>query len=251
MIKKTLLRSSAIALLFLVLLVGGVSSKTSSLNTSEVTQIAQGTSDEATPESETLEETTEDAIKEIKKRIEENTSKVRGVLDSMLHNKQAIVGEVQRINENALTFENKQGTTILAIEDDVSITKKGTKINIADIAVGDWVTVLGYKDDEDFTPRIITVSATSLRPDTQLVLLGLITDISSKKVSIIDRDTGEKKTVAFTKSSLVKNFNGEEASIDDLEEDVTVLVVATTTDEEDAQFKVKTIKSLAPLDELK
>ena len=250
MIKTNLLKISFLSLLIL----GGTTMAATTLKAQEtlqksnIAQTDQATDEETVKPTESLEETTDTAIKEIKKRIEENTSKVKGALDEMFNTQYGMAGEVQRINDDAITFKNTQGTTILAIPKDVGITKKSKDILLTDIAVGNWITVLGYKEAEDFIPKVILVSETSLRPDTQLVLLGLITDISTKKVTITDRSTGAEHTFDFTKTTQVEDLTGEEASISDFEKDVSVLLVATTN--EDGEFEVRTMRSLAPLDEL-
>ncbi len=212
-----------------------------------VTTTTDSAQTETTETEETLEETTERNIKQVKKYLD--LEKVKGVLSNHpTHH--GIVGEVQRLNDDALTFENTQGKTILAInEDEVDITKKGAAQKLSDIAVGNWVTVLGYQEAEDFTPRIIFVDTTSPRPDTQLVALGMITDISSKTVSITDRATNEERVLTLTKNSDIEDSDGEKASIDDFDVDINVLIVATTADGE-KDFKIKTMRSLVPLDDL-
>jgi len=198
---------------------------------------------------ESLEDTAEKSIEQVKKYLD--ADRVQGVLKNMFDNHHGIVGEVQRINDDALTIKNKQGTTILVIDDTtVLITKDKTAIKLNDIAVGNWVTLLGYKDGEDFDPKVVNVSSNSPRPDTQLVLLGMIKEITSKKVTILDRATGEERTFVFTKSSSVEDVSGEEVSISDFEEDVTVLISATTTDETE-DFDVVTLRSVASLDDLR
>ena len=221
-----------------------------------IQQLAQNDSEETdetveaspSPEPESLEETAEKGIQQVKKYLD--PSRVQGVIQELFSTHYGEVGEVQRLNDDALTFENPQGTTILAIDEEtVDITKAGKDLKLNEIAVGDWVTVLGYKEAEDFTPKVIMVSEDSPRPDTQLVVLGMITDISSKEVTLTDRATNEERTFVFTKNSAVEDYNGDEASITDFDVDVNVLLVATTTDEE-KEFEVTTMRSLASLDDL-
>ncbi|MCB9801112.1 MAG: hypothetical protein H6773_02935 [Pseudomonadales bacterium] len=217
-----------------------------------IQQLAQN--DSATTEevgeetTESLEETAEKGIQQVKKYLD--PSRVQGVIQELFSTHYGEVGEVQRINDDALTFQNPQGTTILAIDEaEVEITKADKKLSLNDIAVGDWVTVLGYKEAEDFTPKVIMVSEESPRPDTQLVVIGMITDISTKEVTLTDRATNEERTFVFTKTSAVEDADAEEAEIADFDVDVNVLLVATTTDEE-KEFEVKTMRSLASLNDL-
>lgn len=213
-------------------------------NTNDKTE----TLSQATQTTETLEETAEKSIEQVKKYLD--PSRVQGVLKEMFSNHHGIVGEVQRINDDALTIRNAQGTTILSLgSPEISITKDNETIELKDIAVGNWVTLLGYKDAEDFTPKAVLVSADSPRPNPQLVMLGMITDISTKDVTVQDRATSEERTFAITRSTSVEDSTGEEASISDLDADVTVLVVATTQ-EDSEEYEVLTLRSLAALDEL-
>lgn len=200
----------------------------------------------ATPAAATLEETAGGAIDEIKKRIEDNTSKVKGAINTLLNAKFGTIGEVQRINDGALTFQNRQGTTILVIDDTITITKNGKALPLEDIAVGNWVTVLGTKATNDFTPKFILVSETTLRPKTQIVAIGPISEITSKAVTIIDRASGESKSFTITRSTVMQDDAGEKAVIADFEEDVTVLITGFDTE---TGFQLATLRSLAPLTE--
>lgn len=203
---------------------------------------------QTTETTETLEESAEKSIEQVKKYLD--PSRVQGVLKEMFTNHYGIVGEVQRINDDALTIKNVQGTTILSLgAPDISITKDDETIALKDIAVGNWVTLLGYKEAEDFTPKAVIVSADSPRPNPQLVMLGMITDISTKSVTVQDRGTSEERTFAITRSTTVEDSTGEEAAISDFDADVTVLVVATTQ-EDSEEYEVVTLRSLAALDEL-
>lgn len=206
-------------------------------------QITQNT--EAT---ETLEESAEKGIEQVKKYLD--PSRVQGVLKEMFSNHYGIVGEVQRINDDALTIKNVQGTTILSLgSPEISITKSDESIALKDIAVGNWVTILGYKDAEDFAPKAVIVSAESPRPDPQLVMLGMITDITAKSLTVRDRATSEERTFVITRSSTLEDSTGEEATLSDFDADVTVLVVATSS-EDSEEYEVVTLRSLAALDEL-
>lgn len=218
------------------------------VDSEQVTEEVTTQTNEVTQTEETLEETAERGIEQVKKYLD--PGRVQGVLQQMFSNHYGMVGEVQRINDDALTIQNKQGTTILAInESEVEITKGSSAIELTDIAVGNWVTILGYREAEDFTPVFVKVSESSPRPATQLVLLGMITDVTSQELTVLNRATQEERTFALTRSTVVEDFSGEEVSISSFDVDYNVLITASTTDEEE-DFEVLTIRSLAPLDEL-
>ena len=215
--------------------------------TDTIAEVTDTAKEVETDVDETLEKTAESAIQEIKKRIEENTGKVKGALDKMLNSRFAMVGEVQRLNENALTIQNTQGITILAIDEAYpNITKDDAAIELGDIAVGNWVTVLGYKEGESFTPRIISVSEDTLRPPPQIVVLGTVTEISSKAVTIIDRATSEERSFVISTSSDIEDQAGEPAKTANILEDMTVLISATANED---TTEIVTLRSLVPLDE--
>jgi hypothetical protein len=252
--KHSQLFSTSITALFLSLvMVANTATPVSAANlTATISAKVAGTSatvsaQTTAAEEATLQETTGNAIEEIKKRIEKNASKVKGVINDALSVPYGVIGEVQRINEDALTFKNQQGTTILAInEAEVVIERKNKKTALTDIAVGEWVTVLGYKNAEEFTPRHITVSETSLRPRTQVVILGAIEKTTTKEIILRDRATGESRTFSVLKTSTFEDANGEKAVVSDFETDVTVLAVGF--DGENG-YELATLRSLVPLSE--
>ena len=200
----------------------------------------------ATTTQESLEETTEKAIEGIKKRIEDSAGKVKGVLQKRDGAAYSMVGQVQRISDTSLTFRNAQGTTILALNDqEVNITKKNVAMDLTDIAVDDWITLLGYKNTEEFIPRIIFVSEASLQPKIQKVSLGTITQVTATKLTILDRLTQEELTFTIAKTSNLQDADGKPTTAAKLETDLNILVAATKAEDDDS-FTITTLKSLAP-----
>lgn len=231
----------------LAIVVAGTATDALAQTASTTAQTTTKTLTTTTAQTETLEETAENAIEEIKKRIEKNTQMVKGAISSALGRSHGVIGEVLRINDGVLTFKNQQGTTILPIsESEVVINKKDTITPLTDIAVGEWVTVLGYRTGDTFTPRFISVSETSLRPKTQVVLLGIIEEISSRSIVIRDRATGELKTFSSSKTSKFEDVDGEKAAVTDFDVDVNVLAIGF--DDEDTEYELTTLRSLAPLE---
>lgn len=214
--------------------------------TAETAQVTQAAQERLAQNPETLEETAQKSIEQVKKYLD--PSRVQGVLKEMFSNHYGIVGEVQRINDDALTVRNVQGTTILSLgAPDITITRDKEKIQIKDIAVGNWVALLGYKEGEDFAPKAVLVSADSPRPKPQLVVLGTITEISTKSVTVLNRATAEERTFAFTRTSNIQDSAGDSLRLADVDVDTTALVVATTDDASE-DYEVVTLRSLTASD---
>jgi hypothetical protein len=203
-----------------------------------------GTTSESTSSAAQLDEDTQGAIEELKKRIEKNSDKVKGVINSLLYKHKGMVGEVQRVTEETVTIRTQEGTTILPINDDVEISRQDKNIAVDDVAIGNWVTVMGLEKDTNFSPRFIEISVDSLRPKPQVVRLSVITEISNTLLTLMPRSSNETIKATLTKSTKFEDADGEAASLKDFEADMHVLLVGWETD---SGVEVVRIRSLASL----
>lgn len=195
------------------------------------------------------EESTQSAsLENIKKIIKENLSNgaVRGAIDNLLNRKTAIMGEVSRVTDETMTITSALGTRIIPIDKTLLITKEGKEIQSSEIAIENWVTVLGKIKDDNFSPVFLYVYTESLLPKNQYVDIGTITDITRTTLTIIPRSGQDEKIVTILNSTNFEDLNGVEISINDLSEDITVLVSGHETD---SKIEALTIRSLAPLAE--
>lgn len=189
---------------------------------------------------------TADSIQDIKQIIKENieNNKVKGAIDSLLNRKIGIIGQVERITDETLTITNTAGTRILAIDDTSKIFKGSKEVAADTIEVENWVTVLGKLKDDTFSPNFIYVFSETLRPKTQVVMLGTIQSISDTEITLLPR-SGEKETsLDLTKNTNYQDSDGSEAKLTDFSEEITVIV---TGFDDDGDLSAATVKSLAEL----
>lgn len=188
--------------------------------------------------------TTTQKLKErIERVIEEKNEQVKGVIDELAGNRRAFVGEVQRVSAESITVKTTKTTHILALNNSIPLIKNSQKISVDDIAVGDWVIVLGTRDKDDFVPQHIIVSAKTLRPKPKMVTLGTIKSITKTELVVTSRQGDSDKTFVLSKNTSYQDVTGEPIVLKDLEKDLQCLVVGIEGDNGTVQAVV--IRSLA------
>ncbi len=157
------------------------------------------------------------------------------------------VGEVTRIAQNTISVKHADTTTILKVSDAVILKKKDKAIKLTDISIADWAVVVGEMTDETFAPKLILVSATSLRPTPKLVTFATISEIKKQQMILIPRDTsqGETITVTISKQTKFESVDGSPLKLSDIEKDYTVLAIAEKQDPDDGEYTLTTVRSLA------
>lgn len=197
---------------------------------------------------ETEESSKSASLESIKQIIKDNLSSgaVQGAIDNLLNKKTATIGEVTRVTDETITISDRSGIRIIPVQDTHSISKANKEIEVSDIAVENWVTVLGKIKDDNFSPVFIYVYTKSLQPKTQFVDIGTITEITKNTITITPRSGESEKTVSILNSTDFEDLNGVEISLNDLEKDLTVLI---SGHEENDKISASTIRSLAPIAE--
>lgn len=157
------------------------------------------------------------------------------------------VGEVTRIAQNSITVKHDETSTILKINDGVSFRKKDKKVALPDVSVSNWVTVVGEKSDETFVPKLILVSDVSLRPKPKLVSIATVQDIKKQQLILVPRDKtqGEQLTLTSTKQTKFEALDGTALKLTDIQKDFTVLIVAQKQKDDDTDYVLTTVRSLA------
>lgn len=183
-----------------------------------------------------------ESIKDIMKNAD--LEKVNGAINNLLNKKVAMIGEVTRITDEAITVTNINGTKILPLNNNPRIIKGTQEIGVEKIEVENWVMVLGRQDGDDFSPNYIYVYSKSLRPKTQEVIIGTISAITKAELKITTRSNSEERTLKLSKNTTFEDSNGEEVRQLDFSEDINVLI--TGFKDEDSTT-VNTLRSLAPL----
>lgn len=168
--------------------------------------------------------TTQNLKKRIEKLVEEKRDQIEGVLSELGVTKRAFIGEVQRVSEESLTVKSKKGTEIISLTN-VELRKAGKAIAIKDIAVGDWVVVLGIINNDAFQARRILVSSTSLQPTPKIVEIGTITATDRTTFTLKTRGTEEMLTVTTTKKTAYQDIQGNEIERTDITSETQALVI--------------------------
>lgn len=191
-------------------------------------------------------------IDTIKKRLERavEQERVQGDMD-VQPRKYGFVGEVVRVSEETITISNQTSTTIIPLKE-VMLLKARKQIELSEVTVGSWTTVMGYMDSEGtFQPKALVVSAESLHPNPKIVHLGTVLSIDAKKIIVNPRSSKlDEQTFILNSKTVYQDTDGSSATRSEFETDAAVLVVGQET-ESAAGVMEKTaavIRSLAPLE---
>ncbi len=191
-------------------------------------------------------ETTQELKERIQRIVEEKSEQIKGVIDQLSQQKRGFIGQVDRVTEESLTITNSKRTEIIPFDDQTTLLKANQKISIDDVAVGDWLVIMGLIIDDTFTPKRILVSSLSLRPKNHVVALGTIIEQSSGKITILSRQNEEVNFNINTKTQY-QDQSGEVARNSEFSEDIQVLIVG---DEDDDGKNASIIRSLVSLEAL-
>lgn len=191
-------------------------------------------------------------IDTIKKRLEKvvEQERVQGDVD-VQPRKYGFVGEVVRVSEETITISNHTSTTIIPLKE-VVILRGRKQIELSEVTVGAWTTVMGYMDGENtFQPKALVVSAESLRPAPKIVRLGTVIRIDAKTIEVNPRSSKlDEQTFLLNSKTIYQDADGSAATRFEFETDSAVLVVGQET-ESAAGVMEKTaavVRSLAPLE---
>ncbi|MBU0578447.1 hypothetical protein KKE34_00240 [Patescibacteria group bacterium] len=225
-IKKTLLFTLSLLLLFLVTPV---------------------TAQEATDSSSSILD--EDKKIENMKRYLQNAAdnpNVKKILGELSQQKRGFIGQVERVTKENLTLTNSKGTEIISFSDQVTLLKANKEISIDDVAVDDWLVVMGLIIDDTFTPKRILVSSTTLRPQNHIVILGTIIDQTNSELTLLSRQN-EEISFDLNKKTQYQDHDGVVSKGSEFIEDLQVLVVGYENDEGKV---ASVIRTLVPLETL-
>jgi hypothetical protein len=192
--------------------------------------------------------TTQKLKERIEKIVGEKKDQVQGAIDELSLEKRGFIGEVQRVTEETITVRSQKGTEIISVHDDMTILKAGKPIEIGTIAVGDWLVVIGYVEDDALVAKRILVSSETLRPRNHVVALGSVVERTSKQLTVLTRK-GEEVVFTVSTNTDYQDKDGEDAKATEFTKDVQVLVIGYETDSGKIATKVRSIVSLELLQE--
>lgn len=190
--------------------------------------------------------TTQTLKERIEKVVDEKKEQIQGTIQDLSKNRKGIIGQVTRVSEETITYINEKGTSILPIDPGVIIIKKNKRIKVKDVAVDDWLIILGYLEEDSFTPKKILVQTKSLAFDEQLVYLGNIKSVSGSGITIVPRNLEEEISLNVNKKTAITDYEGQDIAAKLLKDNLQALVVGTK-DKQDQKTAV-IIRALAALE---
>lgn len=191
----------------------------------------------ASPSSQAATESLKDRIDRI---LETRQEKLKD-LQQAGQRRRIFIGEVQRVTEKTVTIHNRRGNQSFTVGPDVVLSKAGKAATIDDIAVGDWIGVIGFSEKETIQPQLVIISTASLQPTDVGTTIGTIKSISKTQV-VVTKPNGTEDTFLTTKTTQYVNATGEVIKRENLQTETQVIVVSKA---DDAQRSALTIKSLA------
>lgn len=196
------------------------------------------------------EQSTKNLKTRIEKVVQEKREQIKGVIEKITLQKRGFIGEVQRISAESLTVKNSKGVEILAVDpDEVEILKNNKSINIDDIAIENWVVIMGLQDKDTFVVKRILVSDKSLSNKEYFVILGTVKSITSSKVNVDPRN--DEQTISYKIGSSIdyQDLNGNEIENSQIEEESQALVVGYKTDDGNIATTIRSLAVIVQEDE--
>ena len=199
--------------------------------------------------SEEVEQTSTQNLKErIERVVKEKSEVVKGTIDDLSAKKQGFIGQVERVTDESISIKTIKDTRIVAINDSIKLLKDNKEIKLEEIAVNDWLTVMGVVTNDTFAAKRILVSTQSIRPPEYTVNLGTIQTINKNSLDFKNRDN-EEITLTLQKSTSYQNLDGEKIEQADLAENIQALIIYfTQTNKDETETKlIKVVRALSLL----
>lgn len=186
-------------------------------------------------------QTTQNLKARIERIVEEKKDQITGIINNLDSTKQGFIGQVIRISEEAVTVKTNKATRILPITSDVELLKGTTKMKLADLAVDNWLVVMGVVEDDNFKPIRILVSTEDIRPRSYLTALGTISESDKTTFTIVPRDNPEPVEVTTNTKTVYEDSKGEEIKRTDIETDMQALVIAYDDEGEKIATRIRVL----------
>lgn len=190
-------------------------------------------------------QTTQNLKARIERIVEEKKDQITGIINNLDSTKQGFIGQVIRISEEAVTVKTNKATRIIPITSDVELLKGTTRVKLSDLAVDNWLVVMGVLEDDNFKPIRILVSAQDIRPRSYLTALGTISDSDKTTFTIVPRDNPEAIEVTTNTKTLYEDLKGEEIARTDIETDMQALVIAYDDEGEKVATRIRVLTVIA------
>ena len=196
---------------------------------------------ESTPSAS--EQSTQNLKTRIEKVVQEKREQIKGVIEKIYQKKRGFIAQVQRVSTGALTVKNAKGVEILPIDEkSVTILKNNKEISLDEIAVENWVVIMGIQEQESFTIKRILVSEENLWPKDFHISIGTVEKIDSRKISILLRSNQEQVEFLLNKNTKYQDLNGNDLTLKTIKPETQVLIIGYKDKDLNT---ATTIKSLA------
>lgn len=162
--------------------------------------------------------------------------KVLKKVEEVLKNPKSYLGTVTEVSENTLQIKTASGEIKQAAINTENITviqtgKTNKEIKFADIAIGDFIVAMGYRNGNGVLDTLRILITSPLAENPRKIFIGKVVAVGKKDADI--KFLGKDESVKFTPIANSK------IKVSDLEVDNTVIIVGETVKD---SFQVRTLK---------
>lgn len=181
--------------------------------------------------------------------------KVRQTIQNLSHKAKAVIGTLDQISDSTLQIKNPQGKlSQVATQNDTSYSKvsgsKKTDIKFTDLAIGDFIAALGYRNGNDIlsAKRVIVFDK---EPQNSNRAFWASVDNNSKGVIRVALKNDDSWTVETTKKiQVLTKTEGkiiQDGKIDDLIGGDRIIAIGQISDKKDKTLMASKIVILSSL----
>ena len=179
--------------------------------------------------------------------------KVQEKVDKVLNTPYFYMGTITDISEGTIQIDehllngNQESSEILLIATDydtgyVKILKTASNIDFEEVAIGDFIIAMGYKNGQDVieAKRILVTNKIEASKRTSFKLLVNSVEVNSFQGT---SQKGEEIEIQISKNTDIFSSDNENIDLTDLNEN-DLIIVSTTLDDEGEYF-ARTIKAIS------
>lgn len=189
-------------------------------------------------------QTTQNLKERIERIVEEKKDQIKGIINNLDSTKQGFIGQVTRISEETVTLKTNKATKILPINNQVELLRGTTAMKLSDVAVDNWLVVMGIIEDDNFKPIRILVSTEDIRPKSYLVTLGTITDSDRNSFTITPRDNPEPVKIFTNTKTVFEDLRGTVIARAKVETDTQALMIAYDDDGDKIAQRIRVLTEI-------
>jgi len=187
----------------------------------------------------TDQKTTENLKGRIDRVLEQHQQKLKQ-LEQNGQRQRVFIGEVLRISERTVTLRTSRGNQSFTAGAELALIKDGKKVTIDDIAVGDWMGVIGFLDKESIQPQYVFVSATSYHPPKYDTVIGTLKEVTRTQIKVTGPDKNES-SFGITKTTQLQANDGSSLKREALQTDTQVIIIGNASGDQSAALLIKSL----------